>query len=36
MNGDCPISRRRFLAVAAAVSAGATFRTGYAGPSCAW
>ena len=32
MNNDLPISRRRFLAVAAAVSAGATFRAGYAGP----
>ena len=32
MNGDFPISRRRFLAVAAAVSAGTTFRAGYAGP----
>ncbi len=32
MKKDFPISRRQFLAVAAAVSAGATFRTGYAGP----
>jgi len=32
MKRDFPINRRRFLAVAAAVSAGTMFRTGYAGP----
>ena len=31
MKNDLPISRRQFLAVAAAVSAGATFRSSYAG-----